>query len=161
MGALRDKPTIRAARAAEGELLSGLAMRAKAHWGYPEDFLRACRAELTYDHDYIAARDVFVIESDRRVVGFCSLERIDEESIELGGLFVEPGYIGKGLGRALMRKAMETAREAGARRLVIHGDPNARPFYEAAGAVQVGRVQSGSIPGRSLPLFEIDLGEGR
>ena len=101
---------------------------------------------------------MFVVEVCDRVVGFCTLESLEDARVELGGLFVEPGFIGTGLGRALMRHALAAARASGARIMVIHGDPNARAFYEASGAVEVGRVPSGSIPGRTLPLFEIDLG---
>ena len=131
-GARTDEtPIVRDAHATDGEVLSVLAMRSKAHWGYPDEFLAACREELTYDERY------------------------------LGGLFVEPAFIGTGLGRALMRHALAAARASGARTMVIHGDPNAGPFYEASGAVVVGRVPSGSIPGRTLPTFEIDLQTNR
>jgi hypothetical protein len=39
--------------------------------------------------------------------------------------------------------------------------PQARPFYERLGAVQVGERLSRSVPGRSLPLFELTLRGGR
>lgn len=157
-GARADEaPIIRDARAPDAERLSGLAMRSKAHWGYPDEFLAACRGELTYDERYLAAHRAFVVEAGDRIAGFCTLESLDHGRVELGGLFVEPEFIGTGLGRALMRHALSAARESGARIMVIHGDPNARPFYEASGAVEVGRVPSGSIPGRMLPVFEIDL----
>lgn len=42
--------------------------------------------------------------------------------------------------------------------MTIKCDPNAAGFYPAAGAKLVGERASGSIPGRDLPLFEIDLG---
>ena len=41
---------------------------------------------------------------------------------------------------------------------MIQGDPNASKFYEAAGARLVGTRESGSVPGRDLPLYEIDIG---
>lgn len=154
-------PVIRHARAPVGDRLSELALRSKAHWGYSDEFLDACRDELVYDDRYLDAHEVFVIEVGDRIVGFCSLESLGDGKIELGGLFVEPGFIGTGLGRTLMRHALAAARASGARVMVIHGDPNARYFYEASGAVEVGRVPSGSIPGRTLPLFEIDLRPGR
>jgi GNAT superfamily N-acetyltransferase len=156
-----ETPIVRDARATDGEVLSRLAMRSKAHWGYPDEFLAACRGELTYDERYLAAHRVFIVEVGGRVAGFCTLESLDDDRVELGGLFVEPGFIGTGLGRALMRHALAAARAAGARIMVIHGDPNARPFYEASGAVEVGRVPSASVPGRTLPMFEIDLRANR
>ena len=155
--ARRGARAVRPATPADAGGLTGLAMRSKAHWGYADDFMDACREELTYDADYVAAHEVFVVASGERVVGFCSLERVDEDRIELGGLFVEPAFIGTGMGRALMDRALAAARDAGARVMVIHGDPHAAGFYAACGAVEVGRVPSASIPGRSLPLYEIDL----
>ena len=53
--------------------------------------------------------------------------------------------------------AIRRAREAGKRRIVIQGDPNAAGFYRAAGAVPDGERESDSIPGRYLPLFVIEL----
>jgi len=75
----------------------------------------------------------------------------------LGHLFVEPEEIGRGHGRALLSHARDEARRRGYRVLVIQGDPNAARFYEACGARRVGEKGSASIPGRLLPLFELDL----
>ncbi|MEU4236164.1 hypothetical protein [Actinoplanes sp. NPDC026619] len=48
--------TIRPARPGEAAALSELARRSKAHWGYDEGFLDACRADLTLSPDDIRAR---------------------------------------------------------------------------------------------------------
>lgn len=77
--------------------------------------------------------------------------------IELDSLFVEPEHIGKGFGRLLIEHAKSTAAKMGATRLIIQGDPNAERFYLAAGAFVTGTRESGSIPGRYLPTFAIDL----
>jgi hypothetical protein len=37
---------IRPAQADEVEALTALALRSKAHWGYDDAFMEACRAEL-------------------------------------------------------------------------------------------------------------------
>jgi len=75
--------------------------------------------------------------------------------LELVALFVTPARIGTGMGRRLMAHAVEAARERGAARIVIQGDPNVAPFYLAGGAERIGERESCSIPGRCLPLFEI------
>jgi hypothetical protein len=41
----------------------------------------------------------------------------------------------------------------------IEADPHAEAFYLGRGARCVGTAPSGSIPGRMLPLLEIDLSE--
>ena len=57
--------------------------------------------------------------------------------------------------------ACQCAREAGALVLEIQSDPYAERFYRSLGAVPRGYVPSASIPGRELPLLEVELdGEG-
>ncbi|MYS01695.1 MULTISPECIES: GNAT family N-acetyltransferase, partial [unclassified Streptomyces] len=75
----------------------------------------------------------------------------------LGMMFVEPDAIGQGVGRLLFGHAREQARRLGFTLLTIDADPNAEPFYTAMGAVRVGAVPSGSVPGRMLPLLELAL----
>src|SRR5215212_3974714 len=100
--------SIRPARAGEAGLLSDLALRSKAHWGYDADFLEACRAELTISEDYIRGAPVFVLEEDGRVVGFYGLRERGTE-LELLYLFVEPAAIGGGHGKYLWEHAVGTA----------------------------------------------------
>ena len=42
----------------------------------------------------------------------------------------------------------------------IESDPNAEQFYRAMGALRTGTVESGAIPGRELPLMELNMGSG-
>jgi GNAT superfamily N-acetyltransferase len=143
---------IRRARRDEAAFLSDLARRSKAHWGYPAEFLAACREELTVSGD-----EAFALELEGRVLGFYTLEHVSDATVELGHLFVEPDAIGAGHGRALIEHARREAARRGYRTLVIQGDPNAEGFYEAMGARCVGTRESASIPGRELPVFELSL----
>ncbi|MEM7430778.1 MAG: GNAT family N-acetyltransferase [Pseudomonadota bacterium] len=157
----RSDVNIRPARPEEAEHLSELALRSKGHWGYSAEFLESCRDELRVDADRLGSNDYpcFVAETNDGVLGYYTLEREDASTVELGALFIEPVQIGKGVGRQLMQHAIATASSIGAERLVIQGDPNAESFYQAAGAVKTGTRESGSIPGRHLPLFEIRLAD--
>ncbi|XYH99266.1 N-acetyltransferase family protein [Sorangium sp. So ce1128] len=148
---------IRAARPEDAELLGALALRSKAHWGYSREFLEACRAELSISPAYIAQHPTFVFLRGDERLGFYTLEALSSTEVELGHLFVEPAEIGRGLGRALLAHAREEARSRGYRVLVIQSDPNAARFYETCGARHVGEKPSASIPGRLLPVFELDL----
>jgi predicted N-acetyltransferase YhbS len=158
-----DSPIIREAKAGEAGLLSALALRSKAHWGYSRDFLEACRDELSVDESRIGSEDYrcFVAVKNGSIAGFYTAKNISQGAWELDALFVEPACIGAGIGRSLIQHALSMLSECGAERLVIQGDPNAMDFYRAAGARQVGSRESGSIPGRFLPLFEIDIGASR
>ena len=98
-----------------------------------------------------------VAQVDDKVVGFYSLELCPENVTELDALFVEPTQIGGGIGRKLMEHAKQLASRLGAKMMIVQADPHAEAFYRAAGGVLVGQQESQSIPGRFLPLFEIDL----
>ncbi len=148
---------IRPARTGEAPALSALALRSKAHWGYDAAFIEACRDELTLRDDELAPRRTLVAELDGGVAGFGTLEG-DPPYGELGMLFVEPAAIGRGVGGALLAALVDRARSLGFTRLGIDADPHAEAFYLAHGAVRVGEVASGSLPGRVLPQLELDVG---
>lgn len=148
---------IRPARHDEVSLLTDLAFRSKAHWGYPDEFMELCRDELTVCAGYLDEHACFVLEAERHAVGFASLERLNSKRVELGHLFVEPSEIGHGYGRELMAHAISEARSKGYCVLEIQADPNAESFYCLCGARRVGTKPSASIPGRDLPLMELDL----
>ena len=150
---------IRGAVPDEAELLSSLALRSKAHWGYPEDMVSSFAVELTIQPNQIESDefDYVVAEDSSAVLGFYAIERGSSTNFELEALFVDPEYIGQGLGRRLMQHAIENVKAKGGKHLVIQGDPNAESFYLAAGGKQIGDRESESVPGRFLPLFEIDI----
>ncbi|MFE5584251.1 GNAT family N-acetyltransferase [Kitasatospora sp. NPDC056531] len=152
---------IRPARPDEAELLTGIALRAKAYWGYDEAFMAACREELTVDAAVIERASTFTVvaEDGGRVRGFAVLVAVPPSG-ELAMLFVEPDRIGRGIGRALFRHVRGVARALGLRRLTIDSDPHAEPFYLAMGATRIGSTPSLSIPGRELPLMEVELASG-
>jgi len=151
--------TMRPATGEDAATLTALALRSKAHWGYSEEFLAACHEELTLTSAQIAAPRFFchVCLSDERPIAFYSLEIISTKIAELDALFVEPDYIGKGIGKMLVHHAREQAGRLGIVKMIVQGDPHAEHFYTAIGAVPCGTRESGSIPGRQLPLFKIKL----
>ena len=150
---------IRAATLADADELGRLALRSKGHWGYSAEFLEACRAELLVKWDAVEAGRMtyHLAERDRKVLGFHGLERLGEGRFEMEALFVEPEFIGTGVGRELMKHALGMVADEGGKILMILSDPNAQSFYEAAGARLVGERPSDSIPGRFLPLLRINL----
>ncbi|MFJ4837421.1 GNAT family N-acetyltransferase [Streptomyces sp. NPDC088746] len=148
---------LRPGRPGEAAALTELALRSKAHWGYDEAFMAACRDELTVRPGDTAGGRAVVAEEDGRVLGFTTLAGEPPEGA-LAMMFVEPDTIGRGVGRLLFEHTMARARRLSFVRLTIDADPNAEPFYTAMGAVRIGATPSGSIPGRELPLLELALG---
>ena len=148
---------IRPAETAECGALSDLALRSKAHWGYDERFLAACRAELTVEPDDAQRLRVTVADDSGEIVGFYALGGGPPEG-ELSFLFVEPARIGSGVGRMLWQDCLASAARAGLSRIRIESDPFAEGFYVAMGATRVGDVPSQSIPDRNVPLLTFDMG---
>lgn len=159
LGAMNDQPSIRSAILSDAALLSELAFRSKAHWGYSTEYMESCREELSVSAADISdpAREFVVCEVFGFVVGYCAITLVSKHQYELEALFVEPQHIGCGYGHLLIEEAKKLAAQRGAKSLVIQGDPNAEQFYLGAGGVKIGERESDSIPGRFLPEFRIDL----
>ncbi len=152
-------PIIRAATAEDADALSAVAMRSKAYWGYSPAFMESCRSELTVSQEQILSDDCDyqVAIEGAMASGFYALRMLSDIEFELEALFVEPERIGYGIGRLLIQHALRELARKHAEILLIQGDPNAASFYVAAGARHIGTRESGSIPGRHLPLYQIDL----
>ena len=151
--------SFRNALPAEAAELSELAFCSKAYWGYPLEFMQACRRELTVTPQSIAGDEILYVVAviQQELTGFYALEDFADTRIELGALFVHPKHIGNGIGKQLITHAKAHARKIGAHSMTIQGDPHALEFYRAAGASVIGEMESGSIRGRFLPLLEIPL----
>lgn len=151
--------TIRKAKPNDAAILSELAFRSKAYWGYAAEVMQSFWEELSVSPEKVQHQDFeyFVAEVDKTIAGFCALEKLSDKEYELEALFVDPSYMRNRIGAALLRKAKEVVQSYGGSSLIIQGDPNAVDFYEAHGAELVGKRESDSIPGRFLPLFEIHL----
>ena len=148
---------IRRARPEEAGVLSALALRSKAHWGYDADFLAACRDDLTLSGEDVATSAVYVCDGADAPSGFYRLLLQDDGVAELDALFVEPAAMGEGVGRRLWQHAVATARALGCSELVWQSDPQAEGFYLAMGARRTGDSESTVMPGRMLPLMRFRL----
>ncbi|AUS82033.1 GNAT family N-acetyltransferase [Actinoalloteichus sp. AHMU CJ021] len=145
---------LRPARPEEAGALSDLALAAKGHWGYGQEFLAACRDELTFRPEDVARGRFVVADHDGLVVGFASIGG-EAPGGELENLWVTPSRIGTGLGRVLWLDALARAATAGFEYLTIDADPNAEGFYRRMGAERVGEVPSSSVAGRMLPRMRV------
>ncbi len=145
------------AQPSDAPVLSAIAFAAKAHWGYPTQWLEQWRDQLTITPEFIAANETFMATVADRIVGFHALLRT-QETTRLEHLWVLPNQMGKGIGRALFQHAVQQASARKAARLTIEADPHAEPFYLRMGGRRV-RVAGSELDGerRELPLLEFDL----
>jgi GNAT superfamily N-acetyltransferase len=146
--------SIRPGRPDEGERLKEIAIAAKGFWGYEPAKVRewADRGDFTYER--LAELTVFVAESDGRPIGWSSLVEPGERAWH-EDLWVEPAWIGRGVGSALFRHSAAHAERLGAGGLEWEAEPNALGFYEKLGA----RIlrDSASEWGRTLSVMGIDF----
>ncbi len=150
---------IREAVPSESEELSRWALRSKAYWGYDDDFLAACRRDLTITEEKLASRPTFVVvDGEGTIRGFSQII-VSRPTAVLDYLYVDPSWMGRGLGSALFSRATACARRYGATRLQWDADPHAVDFYRRQGALVMGRAESTSVPGRFLPSMAISLTE--
>ena len=142
------------ARPEDADALTNIALAAKRHWGYPEDWIRRWEEALTVTPLYVRAHPTYVAVTDEKIVGFCAL-RVQPEVVMLDHLWVLPAAMGTGVGRALFLQAEKIAREAGAICMKIVGDPHAEGFYRRMGARVYGREAAAMDEHpRFLPLLE-------
>jgi GNAT superfamily N-acetyltransferase len=104
--------SVRRARPHEGTRLTDLAVRAKSHWGYSEEFLESARADLTIDADTIRSARIYVVERRSATIGFYGLLGNPPRG-RLEWMFLEPEAIGRGYGRWMWNDAVQRARTAG------------------------------------------------
>ena len=147
---------IRLAWPDEGPALSALAMTAKAHWGYDDEFMNRCRDELTVTQGRIGRERVRVAEVGGKVAGFASMKVLGGKA-EVGDVFVHPKFMGSGIGHLLINDLLQYALRHGISKVLVEADPNAADFYVKQGFRQNSEAPSGSIAGRMLPLMEMNF----
>lgn len=143
--------TIRPVDPAEADELTRIAHAAKGFWGYPEAYLALWRVDLTYSAATVRRRPIYAATRGSAILGFYALDLAAAEP-ELDCLWVDPPYIGQGIGRALVIDALARARQAGLGQLMVVADPNAAGFYRKLGAHQIGTTPSRPL-GRRLPVL--------
>ena len=137
--------------------VSELGVRSKATWGYSDEVMAVFTEELTHDVELIDKNlEAIVACVEEKIVGYFTLVRRKDDSIELDFMFVRVESMLNGVGTAMMHEAVRLARSHGAEHLWLIADPNADGFYEKFGAKQTSEYQS-SIPGRTIPVMRIDL----
>ena len=149
--------TLRPAKPSECGELTALCLRSKAWHGYDAAFMAACETELAVTPKRLArGGHAAAVDETGQVAGFTQVLGAAAECW-LESLFVDPPWIGKGVGKLLFEAARREALRLGAEDLVIESDPDAVAFYTAMGAIPAGTAPSGSISGRSLPRLVLPL----
>lgn len=142
---------------AEADALTQIALAAKRHWGYPECWIEIWMPQLTFRPEYFESNETWAaVDGDMPIAFYTLLEANEIASIE--NLWVQPEYMGQGIGKQLFLHAVANARARGYQTLQLEADPNALSFYERMGMHKIGERHS-EVDGqlRILPIMEISL----
>ena len=145
---------IRRGSAAEGGRLKEIAIASKGHWGYEPERVREWADRGDFGRETLERLALFVAEAEGRTIAWASVES-REQAAWLADLWVEPAWIGKGVGTLLFHRAADHARTSGAHVLEWEAEPNALGFYEKMGARRL--RDSTSEWGRTLSVMGVDL----
>jgi N-acetylglutamate synthase-like GNAT family acetyltransferase len=149
---------IRRAAPEEGSLLKGITVRSRAQWGYDATRFRRWVERLESEQQ-LPDVESYVAEIDGHPVGWAALKQPVDALCVLEELWVEPDWMGGGVGAQLFRHSVERARELGSSRLEWVAEPGAVGFYEKMGGRSVRDEVSGSF-GHRMPVMSLDLDPG-
>jgi predicted GNAT family N-acyltransferase len=140
---------------------SGYTIRA-AHWPQERALLAQVRvpvfideqgvpAELEWDDDDLIAYHLLALDEQNNPIGSARLLG----SGQIGRMAVLPQWRNRGIGTALLMALMQEADHRALKRLFLHAQIHAVPFYQRLGFVPVGEVyQEAGIPHRNM-VFEM------
>ena len=109
--------------------------------------------------DIALGRVLVAVDGKDRALGVASVIP-DGDRADLDLFFIDPPFMGRGVGRALFKAVVQAARVSATTTLTILAAPNAAVFSERMGARFLRNAPSDAIPGRTLPLYEYDLTAG-
>ena len=102
------------------------------------------RSRVTHDMItwFVANPGIWLWEEDGKVLGFSAADTRDGT---IFALFIDPAHEGRGIGRALFAKALDSLREAGHREGSLTTQPGSRAdrFYQRAGWKVLGTSERG------------------
>ncbi len=146
---------IRRAQSSACAALTDLIFKSKQSNGYDDNFMLACREELTVIPAQLTQE--FWVAEEGGLKGCASLRIYNQTSAEVEKFFVCRECQRQGIGQLLWQKILSRASELGIFHLHLNADPAAVPFYQSLGFSVVGETPSDSIPGRRLPHMTLEI----
>lgn len=97
-----------------------------------------------FDKDFLNLREHYlgnkgeflVVETNGKIIGMGALQKVDETTGEIKRMRIEKEYQGKGLGKTMLEKLIQRAKELGYKRLTLDTSTNQIPaqrLYESFG----------------------------
>ena len=147
-----DENSPRPARPDEQPALERILRRASLEAPDYRDQLLTHPEVLALPVEQIEAGRVFVCTVDRKPAGFCVIMPASVGEAELEGLFVDPPFWGRGIGRLLVHHAATVASRMGATRMSVIAGHDAQGFYEKCGFKVTGETRTQFAPALVMHL---------
>jgi GNAT superfamily N-acetyltransferase len=144
------------ANPSDAKLLTEIALKSKAFWGYSHKQIEHWREDLTITLKMFEEWNIYKYLVHNEIVGFYILNRANIRTSFLEFLFVAPDFINQQIGTKLLNHAKVYCIEGGSAILNVLSDPNAESFYAKNGFKVIGRRDS-SIPNRFLLEMEFEI----
>jgi ribosomal protein S18 acetylase RimI-like enzyme len=133
-------------------------------WGWTgatEENVHAMASSETLQHLISNPKvKLFLGRDGNQVVGFAANRAVDESTAELTGIVVQERYTGRGVGKALINAAIESATAQGFRSIIVKTEPfneRALAFYKSSGFNRVG-LTTEEVDGTKIELVMLKLG---
>ena len=139
--------TLRAAELDESESLIALQRRASLANAGDRQILEKHPDIIGIPIEQFKTKAVTVAAWHDQIVGFSIVLQRDDGDAQLDGLFVDPPYWRQGIGRLLLKYALEHTPQSGATKLHVLANPHALAFYQSTGFLQTGIEQTEFGPG--------------
>ena len=137
----------------DAQYLTELTIRSKSYWNYSQKQIEAWRDELSISESYIVENIVYKLTENNTIMGYYSYYELNKSEVMLENLFVEPQYIGKGIGKRLMSDFLNRVINSNYQKVLLDADPNAENFYAKLGFKVIGKRKT-SIKNRFMPIME-------
>ena len=149
-----DQVTVRQANAPDLHRLTAIAHAAKASWGYAPEMMAKMTDALTATEKTLATEIVRVAQSEKGIAGWISYMPVNDKTVSVEGLWIDPNFMGKAVGRLLWDSMEQDAVSNGFAEIEVLSDPNAYGFYEKMGCIY-SRDEPSDVFGsdRLLPLL--------
>ena len=132
--------------------LSKISFAAKAHWGYPKDWLAIWKPNLTIRPEDFEVFTIFKLVEATNIIGFMAIDCRPNE-LEIEHLWIRPERIGQGFGKLLLNYGIQQTCNDATEQILVVADPNAAGFYQKMGFETFKFVKS--KPGnRRLPVMK-------
>ncbi len=96
----------------------------------PYDLLLLADETIESINKYIHLTDLYVLERDNKMIAVFALQTINSDTVEIKNIAVDAAFQGQGIGRRLLKDAVNIAGEKGFKTIIIGtGDAGIKQLY--------------------------------